>query len=333
MIRDEIESAMRRCDEFPAGVRISKRVTHLGTGVNHDSYIFRLESKAPLPDSLHFAYILRKIAPRAMFDTPEEAVESLRREARLLQAVTSCGPWFDSPRFVCFVGESEDEPTGLIETAMAGLSFDQLNDPDGFRAVAPETIAEVAAEIHRFPLDRFDFLGRHTDARAHLLAELDSLDHELLAGDSDASVAIGWVRDHLPEDRPAVVLHGDLLPQNLMWDIWEKEGNRVGVIDWEFVKIGDPAYDLAIVTRGNRKPLKLPNARQRLLDAYVNKSGHPITSDDVSCWELLFVLGWLEGALRCEREGRQEGHGPEFYLQQLRSLLRRTISQPSHGEW
>jgi len=323
MIRDEIESAMRRCDEFPPGVRISKRVTHLGTGVNHDSYIFRLESKAPLPDSVHFAYILRKIARRAMFDTPEEAVESLRREARLLQAVTSCGPRFDSPRFVCFVGESDDKPTGLIETAMPGLPFDQLNNPDGFRAVAPETIAEVAAEIHRFPLDRFDFLERHADARAHLLAELDSRDHELLAGDADAAVAIGWVRDHLPEDRPAVVLHGDLLPQNLMWNIREQEGNRVGVIDWEFVMIGDPAYDLAIVTRGNRRPLKLPNTRQRLLDAYVKEGGHPITSDDLFNWELLFVLGWLEGALRCERNGRREGEGPEAHRQKLRSLLKR----------
>jgi aminoglycoside phosphotransferase (APT) family kinase protein len=43
------------------------------------------------------------------------------------------------------------------------------------------------------------------------------------------------------------VLHGDLLPQNLLFEI--RENGATAVVDWECAQIGDPAYDLAIVHR------------------------------------------------------------------------------------
>ena len=48
-----------------------------------------------------------------------------------------------------------------------------------------------------------------------------------------------------------MLLHGDLLPLNLLWG---RETDELGVVDWESARIGDPAYDLAIVTRGHAKP-------------------------------------------------------------------------------
>jgi thiamine kinase-like enzyme len=46
-------------------------------------------------------------------------------------------------------------------------------------------------------------------------------------------------------------LHGDLLPQNLLFTI--PDDREIAVVDWECAQIGDAAYDLAIVTRGVRR--------------------------------------------------------------------------------
>ena len=61
---------------------------------------------------------------------------------------------------------------------------------------------------------------------------------------------------NLPEDGSSTVLHGDLLPQNLLLAIEDDSVGdpEIAVIDWECAQIGDAAYDLAIVTRGVRRP-------------------------------------------------------------------------------
>ena len=82
---------------------------------------------------------------------------------------------------------------------------------------------------------------------------------------------------HHPQIR-VILLHGDLLPQNILWD-WER--NHLGVVDWEFAKIGDAAYDLAIVTRGRRKLFGSPNGLQQLVTAYRRAGGMPIEPADV----------------------------------------------------
>src|ERR1041385_3343789 len=69
-----------------------------------------------------------------------------------------------------------------------------------------------------------------------------------------------WITAHLA-NRPATVFHGDLLPQNLLWDFMGD--GRVSVIDWERAGIGDPAYHLALFTRVARKPLKESGGFQR----------------------------------------------------------------------
>ncbi len=64
-----------------------------------------------------------------------------------------------------------------------------------------------------------------------------------------------------PSIRP--LLHGDLLGQNILL---AADGPH-HVIDWEHVKHGDPAYDLAIVTRGVKQPFQIANGLDRLLEA------------------------------------------------------------------
>ena len=75
-----------------------------------------------------------------------------------------------------------------------------------------------------------------------------------------------WILCNLAQARTSTVLHGDLLPQNLLFAI--PDDREIAVVDWECTQIGDAAYDLAIVTRGVRRPLGVANGLQRLVLFY-----------------------------------------------------------------
>jgi hypothetical protein len=90
--------------------------------------------------------------------------------------------------------------------------------------------------------------------------------------------------------------------------------------------VGDPAYDLAIVSRGNRKVLGVKEGVKVLVEEYLRFGGKPISLTDVRVHELLLVLQWLEESWREQQMPEASGHGPDFYENQLRSLLRRAAS-------
>jgi aminoglycoside phosphotransferase (APT) family kinase protein len=121
-----------------------------------------------------------------------------------------------------------------------------------------------------------------------------------------------------------VLLHGDLLPQNVLWD-WKTGG--VGMVDWEFASIGDAAHDLAIVTRGHEKLFGEADGLRRLIEAYRRAGGVAIEAADVVNHELLLVLRWLEESVRAERKQRREGHPSAYWRNQIRAILRRARSR------
>ena len=90
--------------------------------------------------------------------------------------------------------------------------------------------------------------------------------------------------------------------------------------------IGDPAYDLAIVSRGNRNIHGVKEGVNVLVEEYLAVGGRPISVTDVRVHELLLVLRWLEGAWREYQKPTASGQGPDFYENQLRSLHRRAAS-------
>ena len=130
----------------------------------------------------------------------------------------------------------------------------------------------------------------------------------------EAEPAREWAVQHLPPDQAAVLIHGDLLGQNIL--VFPDEDPAV--IDWEFCRMGDPAYDLAIVTRGVRRPFQMDRGLDRLLDAYAAAGGDPILRPEVHFYELCLAARWYLEAL--------QGTGsepPEQTLARLGSILRR----------
>jgi aminoglycoside phosphotransferase (APT) family kinase protein len=120
---------------------------------------------------------------------------------------------------------------------------------------------------------------------------------------------------HLPPETEAVLLHGDLLGQNIP----VAPDEPPGLVDWAAATRGDPAYDLAIVTRGVKQPFQIADGLARLLRAYKESGGIPIRATEVYLHELCLAAGWYRDAQT------HPGHSlaPKEYLNQVYRILTR----------
>jgi len=175
-----------------------------------------------------------------------------------------------------------------------------------------QVVGEIAAAIHAVPGSAVnDVIPGTPTRRGHGLEAIAALEDLTPIEMRDAHA---WAIAHLPPDKPSTLLHGDLLGQNILLAI---DGPH-HVIDWEYARWGDPAYDLAIVTRGVKQPFQVANGLQQLLDAYRACGGTEVTASEVQLYELCMIAGWYRDAL----SGRG-AHPPAHELDRMRSLLRR----------
>lgn len=202
--------------------------------------------------------------------------------------------------------------TATIRTFVPGVELD-------FRAgrqpgVRPwQIVGELAAAVHQVPLESLQ--GRvHTftsreDFALHQVASLNRGRHH-----PDVARAIAWAADRKPPRGAPTLIHGDLLGQNILL----APGDTPAVIDWEYCAIGDPAYDLAVVTRGAKRPFQIDRGMERLLEAYGSNGGDHVTAADVQFYEVCLAAGWV-----CDELASKDHAVIEHATQPLRSLLRR----------
>jgi aminoglycoside phosphotransferase (APT) family kinase protein len=309
-----IEFNLRRHPDFPKHFRLEEKIEVLGSGLFHENYLFEASGES---------LVLRVGKVERDLQTRGQAITSLRREAKTLEALSSLDLSFAVPELICLASDESGDTVGLIESAIDGMPlslFTRWREPDG----PLKTIAQVAAEIHALPQSEFSHLDQHADSQSHVLTNLRALPDSLFEEFAEAAIAREWILGQLPLVRGSRVLHGDLLPQNLLFDIQEDRG--IGAVDWECARIGDPAYDLAIVTRGARKPLGIPGGLQRLVRFYNEATEDHISVDAVMVHEMLLHLSWLDEAAKASYNNQLRGHGPEHYATMLGAILRRTRS-------
>src|SRR5262249_18315690 len=95
-------------------------------------------------------------------------------------------------------------------------------------------------------------------------------------------------------------------------------GTLPTVIDWEFARCGDPAYEFAIVTRGVKRPFQTSDGLARLLEAYQRHGGSEVKAEHVHIHELALIAGWYRAALNAR------GHvAAEQERDRMRGFLRR----------
>ncbi|MDP7420246.1 MAG: aminoglycoside phosphotransferase family protein, partial [bacterium] len=176
-----------------------------------------------------------------------------------------------------------------------------------------EIVGSIAAEIHQLPvLDLPSDKSSYPTWRDHVVEAVSTFKS---LKPPEIQEAVDWIEENLPPGEPSVLLHGDLLGQNIVWPLSDK----YCVLDWEYSFLGDPAYDLAIVTRGVRRPFQIPEGLDYLIDSYREAGGSELAKINIQVHELLMLLGWYKWSLG----GTYGGHGPYQYLARMKSYLRR----------
>jgi len=311
-----IESNLNDCEISSAPVKVDGRIDWIESGLSHENYRFWLAGDEWQDRPM----LLRLNKSKTTGCSERGTVDITIKEAETLKVLTRIGFKYETPEFICMVKDEFEEPKGFIETIVHGIPIGSYRGKIHEDKVLPG-IVDVAAAVHRLPTNQFEHLGSYGNSKAHVEILLDRLPRDLYKEFPSAQKAKEWIGAvRLNRGRP-VVLHGDLLPQNVLSD--PEDRFRLSVVDWEYAKIGDPAYDLAIVSRGNRRVLGKENGLKRLLKLYMEAGGQDITLSSVMAHELILVLNWIWESSESIKKGKQRGHGPEYYEQKMISILKR----------
>ncbi len=283
-------------------------VKRVGQGLYRDVFLAEVEGRSKAGE---FRKDLVALIPRP--DAPADLFERALREPPLLDRLCSLDLEFRVPQWSTVVYGSE-RPV-LVREFVRGFPLD-LRAGRQSRARPWEVVGRIAAEVHAVQpghvaglVPGFDTRREHAAARAEEIEEI--------AGEPLTDDVLAWLRTNLPKDEPASLLHGDLLGQNILMDP-DDPSRASAVIDWEYSLVGDPAYDLAIVTRGVRRPFQKADGLDRVLDAYHEAGGVELTKTDVRLHELCLLGGYLLDARRGEHP-----HPAGQVLQHMRGLLQR----------
>jgi aminoglycoside phosphotransferase (APT) family kinase protein len=282
-------------------VRDIGRVVKIGDGLSREIFAAEVELATGACDSYVVALPRRNALP--------DLSERTTRELRLLARLRTYSFPFHLP---ATVGAFPDgKHLALVRRFTPGVMLDLRAGRQG--AVRPwDVVAGIAAAIHRVPGEAVaDLLPGASTYEMHARTAIAVVD------ESDAPEmreARQWALDHLPPAHPSVLLHGDLLGQNIVL----APGTLPTVIDWEYACCGDPAYEFAIVTRGVKRPFQTADGLARLLDAYQRHGGREVKAEHVHIHELAMIARWYRTALD---EGGPVAAAQE--LDRMRGLLRR----------
>ena len=279
-------------------------IRHLGRGLCRDAYI------AEVARTDYVVLLLRH-------DAEPGCTQRIEPEARLLRQLQDMDLSLRIPEVVAVV--EENQGPALVETAVSGIPLDFLAGRQS-PIQSWNVVARVAAAVHQVDTCRLGGFPGFATRRAHGEDSLQVFEDLRRVDEPVVRDARAWALEHLPAAAPARLLHGDLLGQNILLSL--ADGEPPGLIDWENALLGDPAYDLSIVTRGLRRPFKLADGTARLLEAYAEHSDVEITEADVRFHEICLGAEWLRSSLDPHS---QYPHPPEQEIQRLRGMLRRAL--------
>ena len=301
-----LESALRSRAMPAASVEVGW-VKHIGDGLSRVVFGAHVDV-SPDPGGLSGEYVA--LLPKR--DSHREDHARWVRETRVLRQLCGEELPFRVPEPV---GVFPDRlGPALVRRYLQGIPAD-LKAGRMSSVRPPCLVGSLAGATHRIRLGAWpDVPSGHPTRRGHgeeAMAVFDDL------SEPEIREARGWAREHLPSTQPAVLLHGDLLGQNILLC----PGEPLALIDWEFCRMGDPAYDLAIVTRGTRRPFQMADGLSRLLESYEQAGGERIRPASVHFHEICLAVSWYRAAL--DGEGAEL---PEQALGRVRGILGRAAA-------
>jgi aminoglycoside phosphotransferase (APT) family kinase protein len=230
---------------------------------------------------------------------------SREQEFRVLVGAHAGGVMVPRPRWVC----SDPGVLGaafLVMNRLEGESVGRrvVREPalaEG-RKLLPRQMGEQLARIHALPADGLDFLPRPAAGRSPALEAVERSVRQLTDLGQPHPVlelALRWLRARAPACPAPVLVHGDFRVGNLMVG----PAGLVGVFDWEFAHVGDPAEDLAWPCvrswRFGQDERKLGGVGdpEEFFAAYEAAGGRPVDRAAVAYWEVMGNLRWAVGCV------------------------------------
>lgn len=304
-IRARAQNWLRRITNSPQ-LTIEERFTRFA-GINHHNFLVGVRETDALDNDQY--YLLRLPGDAVCYrDNPGASIkQSMIKEAETLRRLEGQLGDFSAPRCVLFEEEAPEfggQPA-LLMTACPGMALDEKILRPRAEELC-EMIGRSLAAIHRLPADKFDHLHGYESRQAHLRAELSRIPEKFVERDRDAQRAIRFMQLMLRDpDQPPCVIHGDPLPQNIIHPLYTAEA-KPAVVDWEFARIGDPAYDFAVLFRGYRKLFGLLNGRNLVLQAYRAAGGRTVVPKRIDAHECALLTFWLSRGAPSEPAIRQQ---------------------------
>lgn len=112
------------------------------------------------------------------------------------------------------------------------------------RTRAGEALVDALVQLHRVPVESTTLSGL-ADRRDYLLRQLyrwnANWEHTRTRDLPDLAESHAWLVENAPAQHRTAIVHGDFRLDNAMLD---REGNVVGLLDWELATVGDPMADL-----------------------------------------------------------------------------------------
>jgi aminoglycoside phosphotransferase (APT) family kinase protein len=176
-------------------------------------------------------------------------------------------------------------------------------------------LAQALGKIHAAPLNQ-DELATLTDQRDELLRLLDRDAPPRDLAERPAGTEVWQAMRRLwPTIEPVTptIVHGDYWPGNTLW----LRGRLSAVIDWEQVRRGDPAQDVACC-RQDLALLLGPDAAEAFLHAYEAFTGRTIRQ--LAFWDL-YMVAWSIGQLETWVKGYHDLGRTDLTPQEARARL------------
>jgi aminoglycoside phosphotransferase (APT) family kinase protein len=226
---------------------------------------------------------------------------SLEQEYQVLQAAYNAG--VKVPKTYGYfedLGGREAFVMERLEGESIGRRLVRKEEFEATREALPQRLAEELSKIHAIPLESLPSLpGAQSEPATDY--NLESLKRELdLLEEPHPVIELGlsWLREHVPESHGVVLNHGDFRIGNFLVN----EENLVGVVDWEFAHLGDPAEDLGWplvrAWRFGEDHLRLGGIGEvePFLERYNTLTGREITKEELFYWEVLGNVRWAIGS-------------------------------------
>ena len=226
---------------------------------------------------------------------------SLEQEYQVLQAAYEAGVKVPKP-YGYF--EDLDGREAFVMERLEGESIGRRlvrkEEFESTREALPQRLAEELSRIHAVPLESLPSLpGAQSEPATDY--NLESLERELdLLEEPHPAIELGlsWLREHVPASHGVVLNHGDFRIGNFL----VSEEDLVGVVDWEFAHLGDPAEDLGWplvrAWRFGEDHLRLGGIGEvePFLERYNSLTGREISKEELFYWEVLGNVRWAIGS-------------------------------------